>query len=300
MHIFAFRNARTWFAATLLTLAASIAPAQADTVQITYSPAGQTGPNTAAICAGASVCDYGMENFSAWTGSSTFTSYFDDAGAGTHNTLDGSTFVGTYTAGRNTTTGNGGEWVKQPQNIYGGVTGPYPELYGPKALGGGSGTASYGLALSAAGVPGVNYFGVWISALDAYNNLTIYDGQNVIAQFNAATLQAQLGSCPASAYCGNPTLGEKGADNGELFAYVNVFDLDGYITNVVFSDDGATGFESTNDAVAYINTVHSVGTVLGAQNVGEPGTLAIFGVALIGLGLVRRRQASLGSALPLG
>ncbi len=291
-----YQNSRTLLAAALLTAVVSVAPTLADTVQITYSSAGQTGPDTASVCAGAAVCDYGLENFSAWTGSSVFVSHYNDAGAGTYSTQPGVSFTGTYTAGPNTSTGSGGEWIKQPQNIYGGVSGPYPELYGPQAVGQGNGTASYLLTLAAAGVPGINYFGLWISALDPYNNLTIYDGSSVVAQFNSANLLAQLGSCPGSAYCGNPTAANKGADSGELFAFVNVFDLSGYITNVTFSNNGSSGFESTNDAVAYINPVHAFGTVVTTQNVPEPGTFGILAIALAALIAVKRRQPAFGRA----
>ncbi len=224
------RNALIRFIAALLTVAASVVPARADNVQVTYSSAGQTGPDIAALCAGATVCDYGMENFSAWTGSRTFVSKFNDAGTGTFNTPSGASFTGTYAAGPGTTTGYGGEWIKQAQNIYGGVSGAYPELFGPPAVGAGSGTASYTLSLTSIGVPGINYFGLWISALDPYNNLTVYDGSNLIAQFDSATLLAQLGTCPGSDYCGNPTAAQQGADSGELFAFVNIFDLTGFIT----------------------------------------------------------------------
>ena len=101
-------------------------------------------------------------------------------------------FTGTYTAGSGTTTGSGGEWVSTAQNQDGGVAGQkYPELYGGPAVGM-SNTSSYNLALSSAGVPGINYFGVWISALDPFNDLRIYSGTTMIAELNSATLLADL------------------------------------------------------------------------------------------------------------
>ena len=284
------RNALIRFIAALLTVAASVVPARADNVQVTYSSAGQTGPDIAALCAGATVCDYGMENFSAWTGSRTFVSKFNDAGTGTFNTPNGASFTGTYAAGPGTTTGYGGEWIKQAQNIYGGVSGAYPELFGPPAVGAGSGTASYTLSLTSIGVPGINYFGLWISALDPYNNLTVYDGSNLIAQFDSATLLAQLGTCPGSDYCGNPTAAQQGADSGELFAFVNIFDLTGFITKVIFSNNGSSGFESANHTVAYIDPVHALGTPVNTLAVPEPGAVAVFGVALVSLGMLRHRR----------
>lgn len=279
-------------------LAAPIA--RADVVTITYSAAGQYSPDFTAICGSAAVCNYGTENFSAWQGQTNFVSQFTDAGAGTYSTAAGVSFTGTWSAGPDTTFGAHGEWVKQAQNIYGGVNGAaYPELYGPPAIGASGSASTYQLSIAAAGVPGANYFGVWISALDAHNNLTIYDGTSVIAQFNSTVLLAALGSCGgavANPYCGNPTPQFSGADSGELFAYVNVFDTSGLITNVVFSDNGATGFETTNQAVAYLSNVQPSGTVLETSTpVPEPGTVGLLGFVLFAMGVVTRRGRVLSS-----
>jgi len=270
-------------------LMAMIAPAFADKVVITYSGAKTTAPSFGAICAGITSCDYGMENFTGWTGSSVFNSTFKDGGAGTYNQPTGVTFSGAYSAGTGTTTGAGGEWISQTQNQFGGVNGQnYPELFGnaaPQVTKPGTGTATYNLALSSAGVPGINYFGIWISALDAYNNLVVYAGTTVVAQFNSQILLAQLGACPgspANPFCGNPTPQFLGQDSGELFVYVNIYDLNGFITNVSFTNGGSTGFESSNHAVAYLSQVNPVGTV-----VPEPGTLGLVAVGLLGLAKVR-------------
>lgn len=108
----------------------------------------------------------------------------------------------------------------------------------------------------------------------------------MVAQFNSQILLAQLGACSSkNSYCGNPISQFLGQDSGELFVYVNVFDLSGYIANVSFTDNGGSGFESTNDAVAYANPLNVVGTF-----VPEPGTLSVFAVGVAGLARVRRRR----------
>jgi hypothetical protein len=205
-------------------------------------------------------------------------------------------FNGVYAAGTGTTSGSGGEWVKVAQNEYGGYNGQsYPELYGSSNSAvtnlGTATLSTYTLSLTANGVPGINYFGIWISALDGNNVLTIYDGTTVVATFNSAQLLSDLGSCSnpsANAYCGNPTTQFKGQDNSELFVYVNVFDLTGFITSVTFTDSAGTGFESDNHTVAYVNTL----TVTG-KDVPEPGTIGVFAVALSALARIRhgRRRA---------
>ena len=273
------------------------ASAFADSVDVTYSAAGQTAADFSSICANTITCDYGTENFTGWSGGSPFTSTFSDAGTGTYAQPAGVSFTGSYAAGAGTTFGSGGLWVSQPQNQYGGVDGQnYPELFGTT-----NSVTSYSLTLSTKGVPGVNYFGVWISALDPFNNLTLYDGSTVVAEFNSANLIADLGSCPSSSnpYCGNPTSQYHGSDPGELFAYVNVFDLTGFITSVVFSESGNTGFESSNDSVAYVNPIYAIGTsVLTTASAGdlvtvpEPGSAALLGTGLLGLVLLVERRRS--------
>ena len=148
------------------------------------------------------------------------------------------------------------------------------------------------------GATGLNYFGVWISALDKYNDMLVYNSNgDIIAQFNSAVLVAALGSCTgghaSNPYCGNPDDGY--ADPGELFAFVNIYDLTGTIGSVQFFNSGATGFESSNDTVAYVDPITVGGTVL---DITEPSSLAVFAVGLLGLiGLTRRpRHFAAGSA----
>jgi hypothetical protein len=274
----------------------AVQPAFADQVTVTYSAAGQTAPDYTAICANTITCVYGTENFTGWTGATPFTSTFKDGGTGTYYQPSGVAFAGSYAAAPGTTTGPGGEWVSVPQNQYGGVSGQtYPELFGSSQFGL-TNLSTYTLTLSSIGVPGTNYFGLWISALDPFNDLRIYDGTALVAEFNSADLVADLGTCPSAGnpYCGNPTTEFKGEDPTELFAYVNVFDLTGYITSVQFSDSRDTGFESSNDAVAYVNPIHQTGTIVTPAP--EPAAVAVFSVGLLGLAVARRRQVGLTQA----
>jgi hypothetical protein len=288
----------------LAAAALLVAPAAAlaDTAVITYSPAGATAADFSSVCAGNAVCDFGTENFSGWSGGSPYVSSFDDAGAGTFSQPAGVSFTGIFTAGPGTSTGWGGEWVSLPQDQYGGVAGlNYPELYGGPARGQAN-VASYTLALSATGVPGINYFGIWISAADPYDDLTLYDGSAVVADIDGADVAAAVGACAwwlTNAYCGNPTPRFSGQDPTEQFFYINVFDLTGFINGVRFSDSGPTGLETTNDSVAYIGPLRSPATFASVSGraaviaVPEPASAPLLFVALIALAAAHagRRRA---------
>ena len=122
-----------------------------------------------------------------------------------------------------------------------------------------------------------SYFGFWWSAADAENVVTFYDGKNVVMTLTTADLQNALGGCSAgNAYCGNPN---NGLDNGELFAYVNIYGTGTTkFTSVEFANTMRTGFEFDNLA-------------FGTASVPEPTTLGLAAGALVGLGaLVARRR----------
>jgi hypothetical protein len=257
--------------------------AHADNIVITYSAPTQRRVDTTALCANTTTCWYGTEDFANWSGGN-FTSSFT---TGTNSLGSGVSFTGVYTALPGT---SGAQWFSQTQNEFGGTNASnYPELFGN-----GTGTPTgYQVSLSATGLPagaGINYFGVWISALDPFNDLKIYDtADQLIAEFNSPDLIAALGNCFSgpNPYCGNPTTTFLGQDPGELFAFVNVFDLDGSIGSVVFTNSGNTGFESENDTVGYIDPIHPFGNGL---NVPEPASLAILACGLLGLTAARQRR----------
>jgi hypothetical protein len=255
--------------------------AMADAFVATYRKPGVEVPNFTALCAGTDTCAYGTETFQDWNGGN-FESTFSTGP---------SDFTGTtYITGEYASTSP--KWVKQAADQYGGSDGtqPYPELFG-----GSAGGDSYSVALShSADIPGVNYFGLWITALDQYNDLSFYRDGQLLYSFGPNDLIRLLGNCndpSQNAYCGNPTTNFSGQDNGELFAYVNFFDTTGYFDTVELSNSGPTGFESSNHAVAYLSPINVVGRKI--TSVAEPGALAVFGTGLIGFGLVRRRGAKL-------
>ncbi|HME58631.1 MAG TPA: PEP-CTERM sorting domain-containing protein, partial [Terracidiphilus sp.] len=165
---------------------------------------------------------------------------------------------------------------------YGGAggTGIYPEIF---ASGG-----NYTLTLTASGdVPGVNYFGLWFSALDAGNDLKFYENGTLLLDFTPTLYQQLVGACPnaSNAFCGNPNSQFLGQDSGEQFAFLNFFDTNGYFNEIVFTETGGGGFESDNHTVGYQDPSNPSGTIIGA--VPEPSTFLLMlpgAMAFIGLG----------------
>ena len=180
------------------------------------------------------------------------------------------------------------------------ITGTYSgnlSINNADLFGGAGGTGRYAATYDSTGytltlghsaaIPGVNYFGLALSALDPGNTLDFLSNGRVIYTYNAASLVSALGTCGAgNAYCGNPTTGQ---DGGEQFAFLGITDTTGFFDQVRFREIGyAGGFESDNHTVAYVKpTVTDAGVPIP-----EPVSAIGIGAGLLGLGVYRmlRRQ----------
>jgi hypothetical protein len=126
---------------------------------------------------------------------------------------------------------------------------------------------------------------MWLSALDADNELQFYDGTTLLYTFTAAQLIAKMGACPngSNLFCGNPNNGE---DTNEQFAFLNFYDEGGTFTKIVFTEPDASGLESDNHTVGYISSIVPVGTTFYSP---EPGSFVLMSLGALSLiGLWRR------------
>ena len=143
------------------------------------------------------------------------------------------------------------------------------------------GNTGYSLDLSTTDSRGINYFGYWLSALDGGNVLQFYKAGVLVDTFTPANVLAAIGS--NSAYFGNPNANFLGANGGQPYAFINVFDKGGTFDRVVFSENPAQGgYESDNHTVGFF-------TKGGGNPVPEPASVALFGLGLIGVARLRRR-----------
>ena len=128
---------------------------------------------------------------------------------------------------------------------------------------------------------GLTYFGYWLSALNAGNQLQFYNGATLLATINPGDVSGHTGSCPNS-YCGNPNPPFLGQNGGEPYAFLNIYFTGGDNYNkIVITQTAGGGYESDN---------HTVGFYTSVGGIPEPATWAmmIMGFGLVGVAARRR------------
>ncbi|MDB5452525.1 MAG: hypothetical protein JWO33_1103 [Caulobacteraceae bacterium] len=195
------------------------------------------------------------------------------------------TFDGRSSGGFTTDFGAGGKITGVYSNLR--TSGEGLNVFGADTYGGAGGTGSYAATFDTPGYQldltstepgGVNYFGLWVSAIDEFNKVTIYSGDTAF-EWNSSLLPASIDS----AYNGNPT-NPWNQNSGQKYVFVNFFSSTP-IDKITFGGYGA-GFETDN---------HTVGFISAAP---EPATwgLMIVGFGAIGAVLRRRRAQAPAAA----
>jgi hypothetical protein len=136
----------------------------------------------------------------------------------------------------------------------------------------------------------VNYFGLWISALDPGNEVQFFSGNTLLFSFTPSDLIRMVGACPASKYCGNPNTTFQGKNAYQQYAYLNFYDPSGTFNKIVLTETTpSSGLESDNQAVGMLSS-DPAGTEI--QVTPEPASLSLLAVSavLTMIGLIGRRK----------
>ncbi len=95
-----------------------------------------------------------------------------------------------------------------------------------------------------------SYVGLWWSAMDPQNSLTIKLQNGTSLVYNTTGGGFDVESLLSSSYLGDNPGSYNGQDSGEYFAYLNFTDTGSPITSIVLSDgNDSTGFEVDNISI---------------------------------------------------
>ena len=126
----------------------------------------------------------------------------------------------------------------------------------------------YGAGAVSLTTPGsYNYFGLYWGSLDAYNAIHFYNGGSLVGAYDGTDIYPLMANGGQSSWASN--------------RYVNFLFTEGDFFDRIVLVSTNWAFESDNHAFGNITT-----------SVPEPGTLAMFGLGLMGLGVVARRRVA--------
>ena len=93
------------------------------------------------------------------------------------------------------------------------------------------------------------YMGLWLSALDPYNEISLYNNSTLVASYDYTDFLSLVSGNPA--YFGNPNADFIGQDPNEAFFYVNFYGNSGtQFNSVVFNNPSlSTGLEIDNISI---------------------------------------------------
>lgn len=158
-------------------------------------------------------------------------------------------------------------------------------------------TSGYSLDIASTLPQGVNYFGYWLSALDAGNQVTFYSGSRKLFTFRPQdVINAVNATATPGDYYGNPNAAFAGQNTGEPYIFLNFYSNLRPFTRIEFAETPAGGgYESDNHTVGRFLT--QSGTLIPLNDsvvadVPEPATWAmlIAGFGMVGVSARRRRR----------